>query len=69
MSDAASKKIEIPLTHILKVIKKPEEFDKLKTAGLGRDLINKRRHANKFKGWIIPEQPTGYIKAKRNEIL
>jgi hypothetical protein len=69
MSDTAGKKIEAPLPHTLKVIKNPTAYESVKTARLGRDLIKNRRHVAKFQDWILPEQPTGYIKAKKNEIL
>lgn len=68
MSSAANRKIEKPLTRTLQVIKKPRENENLKWTRLGKDLI-KRNDVSQFNNWILPEQPTGYIKAKKNEIL
>ncbi len=72
MSETANMKIEAILTHThsLKVIRKPEGDEVAKKpVRLGSGLIRKRRQANEFEDWIVPDQPTGYIKARKNEIL
>jgi len=69
MGNAAKRKVETPLNHTLMVVKKPGEFrDETIPVQYGKELIKKRRHKNKFKDWIMPEQPKGYIKAGKNDI-
>jgi hypothetical protein len=66
----ANREIERQLPRTLAIIKKIDELPGLARYNTEKNkAIKKKRQKNSCKHWVMPEQPDGYIKPRKNDFL
>lgn len=68
--DNTNRDIQIQLPRTLAIVKKIDDLPGLaRYNGERSKPVKKKRQRNSYKHWIMPEQPEGYIKPKKNDFL